>query len=46
MSKRILRCTNKLVDKLKQLEGSQVSVMRYLKNFTMDTIWNCSFRYL
>jgi hypothetical protein len=45
MSWKINRCANKLACKIGTLAdgNEEFCVMRYLKNFTMDTIWNCSF---
>ena len=39
----MVRCTERLIEKLEDQEEEEISINAYLSRFTMDTIWNCAF---
>ncbi len=39
----MVRCTDRLIEKLEDQEEEEISINAYLSRFTMDTIWNCAF---
>lgn len=39
----LITCTERLVDVLEKENNKEVDITRYLKRFTMDSIWNCAF---